>query len=135
MGAMMATDEPSQATSLAGTCVLVVEDEYYIGDDLRRTLEASGAEVLGPCATLAQANAAIDAGRFDCAVLDLNLNGESGVPIAERLAREGRTFVIATGYGSPVVPKHLSTAPRIEKPFDPAQVVKMIASRAIFKDS
>jgi hypothetical protein len=66
-------------------------------------------------------------GRFDCAVVDLNLHGESALPIAEQLVAEGRSFAIATGYESPAVPAHLKAVPRIEKPFDPSALLDMVA--------
>ena len=45
-----------QVLPLRGARVLVVEDEYYIADDLRRALEAAGAEVVGPFSTIEKAN-------------------------------------------------------------------------------
>ena len=40
--------EQSEQLDLTGARVLLVEDEYYIADDLRRTLRAVGATVVGP---------------------------------------------------------------------------------------
>ena len=37
--------------SLTGRRVLVVEDEYFLADDLSRALAQLGADVLGPVAT------------------------------------------------------------------------------------
>lgn len=125
--------EQVQRLSLQGARVLVVEDEYYIADDLRRTLHTAGARVVGPCSTLAKANDAIDTGEFDCAVIDLNLHGESAVPIADRLLREGRSFAIATGYGSDVIPSTLKGVPRIEKPFDPPALLEVIKQLSCVK--
>ena len=51
----------SAAPSLAGRRVLVVEDEYFIADDLRHQLEACGAEVLGPVPRVGEALALIAA--------------------------------------------------------------------------
>jgi DNA-binding response OmpR family regulator len=128
MGTAMGEEkhQPLQELPLLGTRVLVVEDEYYIADDLRRMLGASGASVVGPFSTIAKAGEAIERGDFDCALIDLNLHGESAVPIADRLVREGRPFAIATGYGSSVVPDRLKDVPRIEKPFDPRALLEMV---------
>ena len=117
---------PDQALLLSGKRVLLIEDEYYIADDLRRTLTAAGAEVVGPYATLAKAHVALDRDGFDCAVIDLNLHGESAIPIADRLVEEGKSFAIATGYGSTAVPDRFNRVPRIEKPFDPSAVLKLV---------
>lgn len=115
-----------EKVSLSGARVLLVEDEYYIADDLRRTLEEAGAKVIGPFSTVARAQEAVDDGGFDCAVIDLNLRGESGVPIAEDLMSAGKSFVIATGYGSAAVPDHLDGVPRIEKPFDSPALLQLV---------
>jgi DNA-binding NtrC family response regulator len=115
-----------QTLPLSGKRILLVEDEYYIADDLRRTLNAVGAEVLGPFATLDKANGALDDDNFDCAVIDLNLHGESAAPIADRLMAEGKSFAIATGYGSTAVPDRFKQVPRIEKPFDPPALLKLV---------
>ena len=119
-------NKPDRKISLAGTRILVVEDEYYIADDLRRILNSVDAEVVGPFGTIRQANEALDAGGFDCAVLDLNLHGESAIPIADRLLQAGCSFAIATGYGSPAVPERLRDVPWIEKPFDPSTLLKLV---------
>ena len=118
--------EQEQTLDLSGKRVLLVEDEYYIADELRRTLEAAGAEVVGPISTLAAADAALDEGAFDCAVIDLNLHGQSALPIADRLLDEGKSFAIATGYGSTGVPDRFNDVPRLEKPFDPPALLRLV---------
>lgn len=119
-------NEPDQALPLAGRTILVVEDEYYIADDLRRTLNDAGATIVGPFATVAKAHQALDEGKFDCAVIDLNLHGESGLPLADRLMQQGKSFAIATGYGEGAVPHQYSEVPRIEKPFDPQALLQIV---------
>jgi DNA-binding NtrC family response regulator len=124
----MASEESQspQGLRLDGKRVLVIEDEYYIADDLRRILEAVGAEIVGPLSTLEKAHQALDEDRFDCAVIDLNLHGESALPIADRLNEAGRSFAIATGYGSGSVPDRLKDVPRVEKPFDAPALLQLV---------
>ena len=118
--------ESDQSLDLCGARVLLIEDEYYIADDLRRTLNCAGARVVGPCSTLEKAYEALDEAVFDCALIDLNLHGESAVPIADRLLEQGTSFAIATGYGSPSLPERLQHVPRIEKPFDPSALLELL---------
>lgn len=108
--------------------VLVVEDEYYLADDLAKALEAGGHEVLGPVGTVEEAEQAVAADSFDVAVIDMNLHGDSAFPIADRLKDKGIPFVIATGYGGASLPDRLADAPRVEKPFDPKQVIAALPS-------
>jgi DNA-binding NtrC family response regulator len=105
---------------LRGVRVLIVEDEYYIADDFRRTLSAAGASVIASCASVRAAQKAIEDGNFDVAVLDLNLNGESGEPLAGALDARGIPYAIATGYGPSALSEGLTAVPWIEKPFEPS---------------
>lgn len=60
--------------TLVGLRILVVEDEYLLAEDMRETLEAEGAEVVGPVARLSAGLALLDVGpAIDGAVLDINL--------------------------------------------------------------
>jgi DNA-binding response OmpR family regulator len=111
---------------LSGARVLIVEDEYYLADDLSRALREAGAQVVGPVGSLPEAQAAVDERSFDCAVLDMNLRGEAAFPIADRLGKAGIPFVIATGYNSIALPERFRGLPRVEKPFDMRQLLEAI---------
>jgi len=106
--------------------VLIVEDEYYLADDLAQELRGEGADVVGPVGTLEDADAALAGPRPDFAIVDINLHGEMAFPIADRLAREGIPFLIATGYSSASLPPRFSDLPRVEKPFVPGEVLPHI---------
>jgi len=121
------------AQNLAGRRILIVEDEYYIADDLARALGALGAEVIGPVASPDQAHALLDAARPDFAILDMNLKGESGIPIGERLQGEGVPFVLASGYSGPAIPEQFRGVPRVEKPFDAEAVAECV--RALLRET
>src|SRR3954470_19376355 len=67
---------------LAGRRVLVVEDEYFIVDDLVRALRRLGAKVVGPAPDRDEALALLSAGeRID---LDVNLRCEQLFHVAMR---------------------------------------------------
>jgi len=52
--------------SQPGRCrVLIVEDEYFLANDLAKALSASGAQVVGPIADLEEAVAQVGQGGFD----------------------------------------------------------------------
>src|SRR3712207_157022 len=56
LSAMNATsDGKGDTPELTGCRVLLVEDEYFLADDLCRALERCGAEVIGPVPTLDRA--------------------------------------------------------------------------------
>ena len=120
----MAVDERTK--SLDGTRVLIVEDDYYLADDLSRSLVQAGAEVVGPVGTLAEAQSRVGGDDFDMAVIDMNLRGDFAYAVAERLDAERVPFVIATGYNEASLPEHLKNVPRVEKPFAARDVVSLL---------
>ncbi|WP_349371943.1 response regulator [Salinarimonas sp.] len=108
--------------------VLVVEDEYFIADDLAQALVQEGVDVLGPVGDPAEALALVGRERIDRAVLDINLHGDLVFDVARALKARGVPFVFATGYAANVVPAGLADAPRWEKPFDAADLARWIVS-------
>lgn len=126
---------PERTSKLGGARVLLVEDEYYIADDVRRVLEEAGAKIVGPISTLASALNAVEGDNFDCAIIDLNLHEASAVPVVDRLVERGKPFAIATGYGGLALPDRLKDAPRIEKPFDPPALLAFITQMGCAKAS
>ena len=106
-------------TVLTGRRVLVLEDEYYLADDLRSALERLGAVVVGPVPTQQEAFAHISSGDpIELVVLDINLRGEKAFPIADALAERGVPFVFATGYEPESVPERYAWVPHWQKPFE-----------------
>ncbi|GEO18118.1 response regulator [Microvirga aerophila] len=106
--------------SLTGRRVLVVEDEFFVADDLVQALTRLGAEVLGPVPTRDEAlDLLATAEKIDLAVLDINLEDEAVYPVADLLAAQGVPFLFATGYSQAAVPTQYRHVPRWEKPFNP----------------
>lgn len=112
---------------LSGTRVLLVEDEYYLADDLSRALSQAGAEVIGPVGTLNEAVRKVRERAFDCAVVDMNLRGQLTYSLAEQLKSADVPFIVATGYNQSSLPEWLQGVPLVEKPFSPNDVTRMLA--------
>ncbi len=120
------TDHSSGVGALANARILIVEDEYYLADDLARALEAQGAQVVGPVGSLEEAEALVRAGGLDCAILDMNLRGEMAFPVADRLDQEGIPFVVASGYTEAALPERFASSPRLEKPLLASDVIDLL---------
>ena len=116
----------SGASALTGRRILVVEDEYFLADDLKHTLAGHGAEVIGPVGTLEAADRLVGRGGVDCAVLDINLRGEMAFPVADRLREAGIPFLIATGYGGSAMPERFRDVPHLQKPFEPGRLLELL---------
>lgn len=113
--------------TLKGKRILLVEDEYFIAQDMARAMAEAGAVVVGPAATVAEALRLIAAsGALDAAVLDINLQGEMVFPVADALTTRGVPFVFATGYDRESIPERFSRRIRCEKPVRPDRVARAL---------
>ena len=118
------------ATGSLSTCrVLVVEDEFYLADDMALALQKLGAEVVGPVPTKDKALALLASEEtIDAAVLDINLKGQAVYPVADALAERGVPFVFATGYDVATLPPDYQRVPLWEKPFKPENLAQALPS-------
>jgi CheY-like chemotaxis protein len=111
----------------AGICrVLIVEDEYFLANDLERALRHEGAEIVGPISELPEAIRQVEEDGFDAAIIDINLHGQSACPVADKLAEEHIPFVFATGYNQEIVPSRFSAVARFEKPYDVSAIAQHV---------
>jgi len=117
--------------SLAGCCVLVIEDDFLVGQIIFDMLEDEGAEVLGPVGAVDEAVAFVEdqAMSFDCVVLDLNLHGIKSYPVADALARHKIPFIFMTGYGKDALEEGYRDYPHCIKPVTRAELLTALASR------
>ena len=119
------------ALSLAGRWTLVLEDEYFIADDIAKALIKAGAIVIGPFVTSADALDVVESGAaLDLAVLDINLQGEVSFAVADALKTRGIPYVFATGYGMEMVPEAHRNVPHWEKPFDADALIRALGTLA-----
>lgn len=111
--------------SIKGCRVLVIEDEYFLGDDLASRLRLLGAHVIGPIPEVADAMA-IPNGNYDVAVLDINLRGGSIYPLVDELTRLKKPFIFTTGYGADAIPDRFRDVRRLEKPCQLDSVIEAV---------
>lgn len=115
-------------TTLAGTSLLVIEDEYLIASDLMASLEAVGARVFGPVSNVAQALEIIRGSNLmNGAILDINLQNEMAYPVAELLRLRQIPFVLVTGYECSSMPKEFCDVPCLTKPVDERELIALLA--------
>ena len=103
--------------------VLVVEDERLIAMQMAESLKEAGWSVIGPVATVEEANKLLSRSKKpDAAILDVNLDGKSVYPLAEALQRQGIPILFCTGYES-LDESRFEDCERIRKPANVAQVI------------
>jgi CheY-like chemotaxis protein len=118
---------PALEGALTRCRILVVEDEYFIADDMAKALEKLGAEVVGPVPRRDKALALLSSDeKIDAAILDINLQGEEAFPVADALVERRIPFVFTTGYAPSSVPPAYGQIPRWEKPFNPDTLARAL---------
>jgi DNA-binding response OmpR family regulator len=114
-------------SKLKGCNVLIVEDEVLVAMMMEDILLEQGCtpQVAGE---ERQALACIDGGRFDAAILDVNLNGAASFPIAEALKARGVPFAFSTGYDERMLREDFGDQPVIRKPFLPDKLLDVLCA-------
>ena len=111
--------------SLKACRILVVEDEYFLADELAQELADAGAIVLGPVPTIDQALAVMEEEAApDGAVLDVNLGGVLVFSLADTLIERGVPIIFTTGYDPNTLPVRFANVPICGKPIN----VELIAT-------
>src|SRR5688500_2336147 len=102
---------------LAGLRVLLVEDEGAIALLIEDMLLDLGCEIAASAAQLDKACALARSSEIDFAVLDLNLDGHSALPVAHILRERRIPFLFSTGYGRSGIAEDFKSQPVLAKPF------------------
>lgn len=116
----------NEATVPPGLRVLLAEDEPLIALYAEDTLRALGVEEVIWVRTVADGIAALDAGRFDAALLDLRLGAELSLPLAQRLAFLNVPFGFLTGFQDRAIPDEFKGRPLAAKPFRSEEIHSLL---------
>jgi DNA-binding NtrC family response regulator len=99
--------------------VLVLEDSLIIAMEAEDILRAVGVETIDICNSVEQANEAIQADRYDFALLDVNLGEVMSFDFARRLVAAEIPFGFVSGYSDTLdFPEELQNRALLVKPFD-----------------
>ena len=102
---------------LFGRRVLIVEDRYFVADDLRRLLSQNGAEIVAVVADVEEAKRIAGSDKIDLAVLDVDLRGRDVFDAVGVLEARGTPFIFVTGYRQAHLPEQYRDRPIVSKPF------------------
>ncbi|TMJ87114.1 MAG: response regulator [Alphaproteobacteria bacterium] len=117
------------AEKLTGQHVLIVEDEYFLAQDLVDFFQDLGVQVLGPAASVSEALKLLESAEVQGAILDVNLRGERVYPVADALRQRHVPFVFASGYGGELEPRAYADVPRCIKPVDFGVLVQTLVEQ------
>jgi DNA-binding response OmpR family regulator len=113
--------------NLQGRRILIVEDRYLIADEIARQVAGLSAEVVGPVATVSEAEKLARSEILDAALLDVDLDGEAVFPVADALNARGVPMIFLTGYDGWVLPAQWRGRPHLRKPTNPRELRSELA--------
>lgn len=111
---------------LKGKRILVVEDDYFIAADLTRALERDEMVVIGPVASVDDANETLSTQAPDAAILDIHLGSRTSYPLADRLIGEQVPVLFVTGYDDWHLPEPYVSQPRLTKPAGDRELISAL---------
>lgn len=107
--------------------ILLVEDEMLVAMSIEDALTDAGHEVVGPASTVESALELLtNEPRVDAIILDMNLNGKSGMPVADASSEKSIPFVVLSGYGTSAMNGAHADAPVLSKPFDSVHLLAVL---------
>jgi two-component sensor histidine kinase len=108
--------------------LLLVEDAWALGVQLKTILEVMGHEVVGPVTTVDEGMALADIENLDGAILDIRLDEDDVFPVAEKLQARQVPFGFATGYTDDhVIPARFRGVPRVSKPYSNGSIRELVS--------
>jgi CheY-like chemotaxis protein len=126
-----ADDLPPGASNLNGLRVLVVEDSWQVSTSLKRLLEACGADVAGPVATVSDAARLVSERPIDVALVDINLRGgELAYDLIDQLHAQGIRIVVVTGYADVSIDEK-KVAAVLQKPVSGPRLLQSLRPAAL----
>ncbi len=118
--------EPAGALNLNGMRILLVEDSWHLGMATKSFLQACGADVAGPFATVADAEGAVSERAPDAALVDFNLRGgERAISLIDRLHDQGVLIIVTSGYSNLPIESG-KVAAVLQKPISEAQLLESL---------
>jgi len=110
--------------------VLILEDELLLQMQMQLLVEDLGFEVVGPHGAVAPAMADVISDKVDCALLDLNLGGETSLAVADALAAKLLPFALTSGSNASDLKPRFPGRMVFMKPVDENQVRKFLTEVA-----
>jgi DNA-binding response OmpR family regulator len=115
-----------QRASLAGACVLIVEDEPVIALDLHAALSAAGAGIIA-ATNASEALQLIRRNDVSAAVLDIRLGDRDCGAVCEALFHHRLPFLFHTAHASAAIRQAWPQVPVLIKPVTDQEIVARVA--------
>jgi FixJ family two-component response regulator len=111
---------------LSDRFILVVEDEAMTAIDMASIISMAGGSVIGPFQSISQGFLFRRFKRIDAALLDISLNGESAVKLADAIVERGTPVIFLSGHSPDVLPPRHRHRHFLSKPCDTQSVISTL---------
>ena len=112
---------------LHGRHVLVVEDEYFLANEIEDELDQEGAVVFGPFASMEEVQDSV-LDMTEAAILNVRVRDGDVYPLAVRLRERGIPFVFATANDPHTEPREWQNSPWLTKPYVQGRITTLLAN-------
>jgi len=112
--------------TLANRHILALEDEPVIALALEDLLIDAGAQPELVATVDDALHMLNDPAGIDAAILDVNIDGLTSYPVAERLSALRIPFIFSTGYGNAMHPPQFAATPTVAKPYTITEIVRAL---------
>jgi CheY-like chemotaxis protein len=96
--------------------ILLIEDEALIRMMLVEMIEELGHKVVAEAGTVDAGRSLAEIEEYDCAILDISLQGANVRPVAEVIKGRGLSLFFLSGYGPAGLPAGFEGMPILAKP-------------------
>jgi light-regulated signal transduction histidine kinase (bacteriophytochrome) len=127
---------PSQVrpADLSFRTVLLLEDEFLVALDAETMISAGSRARVKLASDCEEALKGLEEADVEAAILDVSLEAETSIAVADKLREMGVPFVFATGYSdSAMIPERYQSVPVVRKPYEAESLfdaLRMIDRRA-----
>ena len=109
-------------SELTGVRVLVVEDTWHVARAMKSLLEGLGMEVIGPAATVSEAEQHAAAQMPELALIDINLKGEMAYGLIDHLHEKNIPIIVVSGYAV-LARQTEKVAAFLQKPYKASELI------------
>lgn len=108
--------------------ILIVEDEWLIAEDHAERLKEAGCRIVGPAPSVKAALEFVAREKVDCALLDVQLKGETSHAVADALRERAIPFAFVTGFGGDEIPSRFAGVEVLQKPASTWELTGIVAA-------
>ena len=115
---------------LDGVTALLMQDDAVRAIEAATMIELAGGRVVGPAYNLRDGFACVKREQFDCAALDVSLNGDLAFGLADALVQRGVPLIFLSAHSLNIAPPRYREHHLVHWPFSRSSLLRAILCAA-----